>query len=51
MEFRWLAAIALWTVLSGPVFGPPAGGSARSRERTNKAGEKLSSAKKLPAKK
>jgi hypothetical protein len=23
MQFRWLAAITLWTLLSGPVFGPP----------------------------
>jgi hypothetical protein len=22
MEFRWAALIALWTMLSGPVFGP-----------------------------
>jgi hypothetical protein len=51
MDFRWLAAIAVWTVLSGPVFGPPAGGSARSRERLSKASEKTSPAKKLPAKK
>lgn len=23
MEFRWAAAIALWTILSGPVFEMP----------------------------
>lgn len=23
MEFRWAAAIALWTLLIGPVIGPP----------------------------
>ncbi len=23
MQFRWAAAIALWTMFSGPVFGPP----------------------------
>jgi hypothetical protein len=33
MEFRWLAILAVWTVLSGPVFGPPAGGAARPKQR------------------
>lgn len=23
MQLRWVAAIALWTILSAPVFGPP----------------------------
>jgi hypothetical protein len=23
MDFRWIIAIALWTMLIGPVFGPP----------------------------
>jgi len=23
MQFRWVAAITVWTFLSGPVFGPP----------------------------
>jgi hypothetical protein len=23
MEFRWVALIALWTLLIGPVLGPP----------------------------
>jgi hypothetical protein len=27
MEFRWVAVIALWTLLSGPVFSPSSGGS------------------------
>lgn len=27
MEFRWVAVIALWTLLSGPIFSPPSGGS------------------------
>jgi hypothetical protein len=22
MRFRWIAAVALWTVLSGPIFAP-----------------------------
>jgi hypothetical protein len=25
MEFRWVAIIALWTLLIGPVLGPPTG--------------------------
>src|SRR5262245_61172267 len=29
MEFRWVAIIALWTILSGPVFAPPAPSRAR----------------------
>jgi len=29
MEFRWVAVIALWTILSGPVFAPPAPSRAR----------------------
>lgn len=24
MEFRWVAIIALWTILSGPIFAPSA---------------------------
>lgn len=24
MEFRWVAAITLWTVLAGPILAPPA---------------------------
>ena len=23
MEFRWVAAITLWTFIAGPAFGPP----------------------------
>jgi hypothetical protein len=23
MEFRWIAALTLWTMLAGPVFAPP----------------------------
>jgi hypothetical protein len=25
MEFRWIALIALWTLVSGPIFGTPRG--------------------------
>jgi hypothetical protein len=32
MEFRWVALIALWTLLSGPIFSTPSG-SSRPRER------------------
>jgi hypothetical protein len=30
MEFRWIAAIALWTVLIGPIVGVPSGSASRS---------------------
>lgn len=26
MQFRWVIGIALWTILSGPVFAPPQSG-------------------------
>ena len=30
MQFRWLALITLWTIISGPIFsGPGAKGNAR----------------------
>ncbi len=25
MEFRWIALLALWTLVSGPIFGVPQG--------------------------
>ena len=31
MEFRWVALIALWTLLSGPIFGAPDGPSSRTK--------------------
>jgi hypothetical protein len=33
MEFRWVAAIALWTILSGPIFNGRGSLSAPPRER------------------
>jgi len=46
MEFRWLATLAVWTILSGPVFGPPSGGAARPKERApSKASAKTKTAK------
>ena len=48
MEFRWLGIIALWTILSGPVFGPPTGGASRPKERT--AAKKTTVAKKVTLK-
>lgn len=27
MQFRWVALIAVWTILIGPVLGPPPSGS------------------------
>ena len=41
MEFRWIAAVALWTLLSGPVFNGKNSvstpGPARSKARVVKA--------------
>jgi hypothetical protein len=33
MEFRWVAAIALWTILSGPIFNGKGSLSAPSPDR------------------
>jgi hypothetical protein len=33
MEFKWIALMALWTILSGPVFGGPSGSASRIKER------------------
>jgi hypothetical protein len=35
MEFRWVAAIALWTILSGPIFNGRGTPSAPSREKVS----------------
>lgn len=35
MEFRWVAAIALWTILSGPIFNGQGSLSAPPRERVS----------------
>jgi hypothetical protein len=32
MEFRWVALMALWTVLSGPIFGGPSGKASRVKD-------------------
>jgi hypothetical protein len=29
MEFRWAAIIALWTLLTGPIFNSPSGAATR----------------------
>jgi hypothetical protein len=34
MEFRWVAVIALWTLLIGPVFDPPGRPSWKPPNRT-----------------
>ena len=33
MQFRWVIAITLWTILSGPVFAPPPSALQPGRER------------------
>jgi hypothetical protein len=39
MHFRWAALIALWTLLSGPVFGPPNRSGSRPGDRVSAAGK------------
>lgn len=34
MQFRWVAAITVWTVISGPVFGPPHAPHSTKRQPT-----------------
>jgi hypothetical protein len=36
MEFRWIALIALWTMVSGPIFGTPSGPASGSRQAEKK---------------
>ena len=33
MQFRWVAAITVWTFISGPVFGPPHASHSATRQR------------------
>ena len=35
MKFSWVAVIALWTLLSGPIFGPPARSVSRSGDQAS----------------
>jgi hypothetical protein len=42
MEFRWVALIALWTLISGPILGVPSGPTPASASRlTEKKAVKL----------
>ena len=34
MQFRWIAAITLWTIISGPIFAPPRSAPASLREHS-----------------
>jgi hypothetical protein len=40
MQFRWVAAITVWTFLSGPVFGPPHAPHTATRQQTAAASAK-----------
>ncbi|MBI1915010.1 MAG: hypothetical protein HYS12_09785 [Planctomycetes bacterium] len=42
MEFRWVSLIALWTLLSGPIFSPPSG-PPRPRERSTAVAQQAKS--------
>jgi hypothetical protein len=34
MQFRWVAAVTVWTLISGPVFGPPHATHFATRQHT-----------------
>ncbi len=34
IEFRWVALIALWTLLSGPIFSTPSGSGPASQQQS-----------------
>jgi hypothetical protein len=38
MRFRWAAGIALWTFVTGPIFGPPTTSQFPYRHETRAAG-------------
>jgi hypothetical protein len=48
MEFRWVAAIALWTILSGPVFNGKGSLYAPSPDRASAHAGKPTSIAKQP---
>jgi hypothetical protein len=48
MEFRWVAAIALWTILSGPIFNGKVSWSTPNRERASANIVKSAAASKSP---
>jgi hypothetical protein len=33
MEFRWIALLAIWTFLSGPILGGPSGSASRINDK------------------
>jgi hypothetical protein len=37
MDFRWVALIALWTLISGPILGVPTGPAKVTRSADQKA--------------
>jgi hypothetical protein len=45
MEFRWMAAVAIWTLLVGPVFGPPIVSSTTDHSKNGAAVRPLRSSK------
>jgi hypothetical protein len=47
MEFRWVAIIALWTMLTGPIFTAPSGSSSRAA-RTQAAVKTVESTRTVP---
>jgi hypothetical protein len=37
MEFRWVALVALWTLVCGPILGVPTGPASAGRQAQKKA--------------
>jgi hypothetical protein len=48
MEFRWVAAIAVWTILSGPIFNGKGSLYAPSPDRASAKAVKSSTVSKQP---
>jgi hypothetical protein len=45
MEFRWVIAIALWTLLIGPIVGLPTGEASRDSNQKQPASKKIAAAR------
>jgi hypothetical protein len=48
MELRWIGLIALWTILSGPIFGAPNNSVSASRKAKAPTSAKLAKPARVP---